>query len=67
MNGAGSYFAECAPLVAEHRGALEVDFRDVPLPDKIARAEAYNRVLLEGHPEIITTYTGYSDAFRRVW
>ena len=46
--------------------ALDHDFRGVPLSDKKALAQAYNKIVLEHHPKIVDTRTIYRDTFSRV-
>ena len=56
-----------APAVRETRRAeLERDFREVPLKDKKALAEAYNSLLLSHDKRIVSTRVRYTDSFRTI-
>jgi TldD protein len=45
---------------------LVTDFREVPLKDKKALAESYNRLLLSHDKRIVSTRVRYTDSFREV-
>ena len=50
-----TFFAPVEPVVADVPAKMEKDFRQVPLADKKALAEEYNRLLLGHHPKIQTS------------
>ncbi|MGE5224436.1 MAG: TldD/PmbA family protein, partial [Omnitrophica WOR_2 bacterium] len=60
-------FAPVEPVVYANTAHLEKDFREVPLPDKKALAEGYNRLILGYHPKIVTSTMGYGDSFKKIW
>jgi TldD protein len=62
-----SAFAPVEPVVDETKAALEKDFREIPLAQKKAVIEAYNRLALGYHPKIQTTASIYGDTFKRIW
>lgn len=62
-----TYFAPLAPVLAEIKANMLKDFRQVPLADKKALTEEYNRLVLAYHPKIMTTRVGYGDRFRKTW
>ena len=59
-------WAEVEPVVDTVTVDLKEDFREVPLAEKKAVVEAYNRIILSHHEKIQTTNVGYHDVFRRV-
>ena len=61
-----SQWAEVEPVVDAIPVDLEEDFREVPLAEKKAVVETYNRIILSHHEKIQTTNVGYNDVFRRV-
>ncbi|MFH1006977.1 MAG: TldD/PmbA family protein [Candidatus Latescibacterota bacterium] len=61
-----SQWAEVPPVVDTVTAAMKEDFRQVPLAEKKAVVEAYNRIILGYHEKIQTTLVRYRDAFRRV-
>ncbi|MBN1343412.1 MAG: TldD/PmbA family protein [Phycisphaerae bacterium] len=61
-------FAAVEPVVDEMTAPLQQgDFRNVPLADKKAVAEACNTIILDHHEKIETSRVSYSDTFRTVW
>jgi TldD protein len=62
-----TYLAEVEPVLDETPAHMEKDFRTIPLKDKKALAEEYNRIILGYHPSIQTSQTRYADSFKRVW
>ena len=58
--------AEVAPVQDRYLPELGVDFREVPLEEKRKLAEAYNRLILNFAPEIISSSVRYTDALRHV-
>jgi TldD protein len=67
VGGSKTFFAPVEPVVDEIPAHMEKDFRTIPLKEKKALAEAYNRIALGYHPSIQTTQTLYGDSFKRVW
>jgi TldD protein len=57
-------FAAVEPAVAVIRAAMAHDFRDVPLAQKRALAEEYNRIVLGRHKKIQSSYVRYADSFK---
>lgn len=55
------------PVVAEIPAHMEKDFREIPLKQKKALAEEYNRIALGHHKSIQTTHTRYADSFKKIW
>ncbi len=56
------------PISEDHiTVALARDFRGVPMAEKKALAEAYNKLLLEHSPKIVSTRTRYNDLFSQIW
>ena len=56
-----------APVVRDEvRVSLKQDFREIPLEEKRALIESYNRILLAGGPKIVSTNTRYTDSFREI-
>jgi TldD protein len=62
-----SSLAEVAPVVDEIPAHMEKDFRTIPLKEKKALAEEYNRLALGRHKFIQTTSTRYADSFKKIW
>jgi TldD protein len=62
-----SQFAPVEPVVDEMQATLEKDFREVPLSQKEAVIEEYNKLILGHHKSIVTTNVGYGDSFKRIW
>lgn len=54
------------PVVHTNRAVLGKDFRQVPLAEKKALTEEYNRIILGFSPKIQTSNTGYSDEMRKI-
>lgn len=46
---------------------LEHDFRDVPMPDKVALIKGYNDTVRGYSDKIVDTNSAYADTFSRVW
>jgi len=61
-----THFAPVEPVVDQRQAALVKDFRTIPLAEKKAQVEEYNRILLGYSPKIQTSTTGYGDSFRRI-
>lgn len=59
--------AETEPVVDEIPARMEKDFRRVPLREKKALVEEYNRLALGRHPSIQTTVARYGDSFKKIW
>lgn len=62
-----TYFAPVDPVVDEVKAQLVKDFRQVPLADKKALMEEYNRIILGHHKSIQTSSVRYSDSFKLIW
>jgi TldD protein len=60
-------FASLEPVVAANHAEMEKDFRPVPLAEKQKLLEGYNNQVMQFHPSIQTTSTGYGDRFRKIW
>jgi TldD protein len=60
-------FAPSEPVVDETHAEMEVDFRKVPLAEKVALVETYNAIALGHDPRIQTTQSGYRDSFKTIW
>lgn len=58
--------AEVEPLEDRYTGAMERDIRGVALEEKRKLAEAYNKLILEYHPAIVSSSVRYADSLRRV-
>jgi TldD protein len=66
--GQGStYFAASEPVVDALKSKLIKDFRQVPLADKKALIEEYNRIVLGYHKSIQTSSVRYADSFKSIW
>jgi len=57
--------AEVPVEEARHEAELEHDFRDVPLDQKRALVEAYNKLILGSSPDIVSTSVRYTDLLRK--
>jgi len=57
--------APVKPVEARYEGAMARDFRGVSLEEKRRLAEAYNKILLEFHPAVVSTTVRYADTWRR--
>jgi TldD protein len=62
-----TYLAPVEPVADETPAQMEKDFRTIPLKEKKALAEEYNKIALNHHKSIQTTQTRYADSFKRVW
>jgi TldD protein len=62
-----TYFALVAPVVDEVKAQLVKDFRQVPLGEKKALMEEYNRIILGYHKSIQTSIVRYADSFKTLW
>ncbi len=62
-----SQLASVEPVVDEIPAAMEKDIRGVPLSEKKALVEEYNRILLGYHEKIQTSLALYGDSFKTVW
>lgn len=45
----------------------KIDFRTIPLEEKVKLTSEYNDIILNFHDKIETTSVRYGDSFRRVW
>jgi TldD protein len=62
-----TYLAPVEPVVDETPAQMEKDFRTIPLKEKKALAEEYNKIALNHHKSIQTTQTRYADSYKRIW
>ena len=62
-----TYYAPADPVVDEVKTNLIKDFRQVPLAEKKALMEEYNRIILGFHKSIQTSSIRYADSFKRIW
>jgi TldD protein len=62
-----SNYAPLEPVQHVGKAELEVDFRQVPLAEKQALLDEYNRIVLGHHPSIKSSTTSYSDSFKHTW
>jgi TldD protein len=63
----GTLLAPAEPVVDEIHVKMGVDFREVPLAEKVALIEGYNQIAVNHHKKIQTTISGYQDTFKTVW
>lgn len=62
-----SQFAPVEPAVDGIEAVLDKDFRQIPLSQKEAVIEEYNKIVLGHHKKIQTSNVGYGDSFRKIW
>ncbi len=62
-----TYFAPLEPVVDISTARMIKDFRQVPLAEKKALMEDYNRIILGHHKSIQTSNVRYADSFKQVW
>jgi TldD protein len=62
-----TYFAPVEPVVDAIQAKLVKDFRQVPLSEKKALMEEYNRIILGHHKNIQTSSVRYADTFKTIW
>jgi TldD protein len=62
-----TYFAPSAPVVDSVKAKLVKDFRQVPLAEKKALLEEYNKIVLGYHKNIQTSNVRYADSFKHIW
>jgi TldD protein len=62
-----SEYAPVEPVIDESKATLEKDFREIPLAQKEAVIEEYNKIILGYHRNIVTSRVGYGDSFRAIW
>ena len=62
-----THFAPSAPVVDSVKAFLVKDFRQVPLVDKKALMEEYNKIVLGYHKSIQTSNVRYADSFKHIW
>jgi len=62
-----TYFAPAEPVVETVKAGLIKDFREMPLAEKKALMEEYNRIILEYHEKIQTSTVVYADNFTTKW
>jgi TldD protein len=61
-----TYYAPVEPVVDVIKANLVKDFRQVPLGEKKAMMEEYNRIILGYHKLIQTSSVRYADSFNRI-
>jgi TldD protein len=62
-----THFAPSEPVVDTIKADLIKDFREIPLAEKKALIEEYNRIILGHHDKIQTSNVGYTDSFTTKW
>jgi TldD protein len=62
-----TYLAPVQPVVDAVKAQLVKDFRQVPLAEKKALMEEYNRIVLGHHKSIQTSTIRYADYFKTIW
>ncbi len=62
-----TYFAPSDPVVDTVKAKMVKDFRQVPLAEKKALTEEYNRIILGHHKSIQTSSVRYGDNFKKIW
>lgn len=62
-----SHFAPVEPVVDELHTSLAKDYRQIPLAEKVALLDEYNRIILGHHDRIQTSQVAYRDTFRSIW
>ena len=62
-----TYFAPSKPIVDTVKAKLIKDFRQIPLAEKKAVSEEYNKIILGYHKSIQTSSVRYADSFKRIW
>lgn len=62
-----TYLAPVEPVVDQITAPLVRDFRQVPLAEKKAVIEEYNKIVLGYHKSIQTSSVRYADSFKKVW
>ncbi len=60
-------FAPSEPVVDVIRADMQRDFRGIPLVEKVALAEEYNRVVLSYDKRVQTSMVAYADSFKTAW
>jgi TldD protein len=62
-----THFASSDPVVDSVKAPMVKDFRQVPLAEKKALMEEYNRIVLGYHKSIQTSSVRYADSFKHIW
>jgi TldD protein len=62
-----TYFSRVEPVVDVLKAQMVKDFRQVPLAEKKALVEEYNRIILGFHKNIQTSSVRYADSFKQIW
>jgi TldD protein len=62
-----TYFTPSEPVVDVVKAKLVKDFRQIPLAEKKALTEEYNKIILGHHKSIQTSSVRYSDNFKQIW
>jgi TldD protein len=62
-----THFAPSMPVVDTVKVPLVKDFRQVPLAEKKALMEEYNKIVLGYHKNIQTSNVRYADSFKQIW
>ncbi len=67
IGNSSSFLAPVEPVVGTVKAQLVKDFRPVPLAEKKALMEEYNRIILGHHKSIQTSSVRYADSFKTIW
>ncbi len=62
-----TYLSPTEVVVDSVKAELGEDFRQVPLADKKALMDEYNKIVLSHHAKIQTSNVRYADSFKSVW
>ncbi len=62
-----THFASSDPVVDSVKATMVKDFRQIPLAEKKALMEEYNRIVLGYHKSIQTSSVRYADSFKHIW
>ncbi len=62
-----THFAPGVPVVDSVKAEIKKDFRKVPLAEKKAQMEEYNKIVLGYHKNIQTSSVKYGDSFKQIW
>jgi predicted Zn-dependent protease len=62
-----TFFAPAEQVMADIPARIGKDFRHIPLADKKALAEEYNKIILGHHEKIQTSNIRYGDSFKTIW
>ena len=62
-----TFFAPSEPVVDVIRADMQQDFRGIPLAEKKALTEEYNRIVLGYDKRVQTAWVAYADSFKAAW